>query len=153
VAVVDGGVALTYGELNARADRLARRLRSLGVGPVAPAAMLLARSAEAIVAMLGTLKAGGAYGPLDPGYPGRRLALMLADSGAVAVLTRAELVGRIPPGYAGAVLRLEDEPLDQGPEPAAPAEVVTPDGLAYVIYTSGSTGTPKGVAVPHRAVV
>ncbi|WP_258563538.1 non-ribosomal peptide synthetase, partial [Streptomyces phytophilus] len=132
VAVRCGADALSYGELDARANRLARYLIRLGVGREVRVGLCLPRGVEMVVAMLAVWKAGGAYVPLDPAYPGERLAFMVADSGAQVVLSAEDLVSA-----AGE----SAEPLDT---------VLEPGQLAYVIYTSGSTGRPKGVAVPHR---
>ncbi|MDY7094051.1 MAG: amino acid adenylation domain-containing protein, partial [Acidobacteriota bacterium] len=145
----------TYGELNARANRLAHRLRQLGVGPEVPVALLLERGVEMVTAILAVLKAGGAYVPLDPVYPPARLAFVVRDSGAALVLTQRSLAGLLSAETdAPAVPRLVWEELlpevgrdplpDTDPPPAASV-----DSLAYIIYTSGSTGQPKGVLIPH----
>ncbi|HKG15723.1 MAG TPA: amino acid adenylation domain-containing protein [Pyrinomonadaceae bacterium] len=149
---------LTYSEVDGRADGLAARLRSLGVGPDRVAALLLGRSPEMVVSMLAVLKAGGAYLPLDPAHPPQRLAALLSDSSSALLVTRGGLTGRVP-GSVCPTLLLDEEPSVLDAEARAlPAEecggaAATPDNLAYVIYTSGSTGTPKGVMIPHRAVV
>ncbi|MCW3842672.1 amino acid adenylation domain-containing protein [Micromonospora yasonensis] len=150
-AVTFGATTLSYTELNARANRLAHRLRRAGVGPDVTVAVCLHRSEELPVALVGVLKAGGAYVPVDPDYPTERQRYVLAHSGAAVLLTEADLADRFA-GYAGEVLcggdpALSGEP-DTDPEPLA-----VPDHLAYVIYTSGSTGRPKGVRVTHGAVV
>jgi amino acid adenylation domain-containing protein len=137
VAVVSAaGEALTYGELAARAARLARRLRALGVGPETRVAIAAGRTPGLVVGMLAILEAGGAYVPVDPDYPAERVALMLEDSGAALLLTDADLAAMEEKGEGGGL---------SGGE-------VDPAGAAYVIYTSGSTGRPKGVVIPHRAV-
>ncbi|HYC93635.1 MAG TPA: amino acid adenylation domain-containing protein, partial [Thermoanaerobaculia bacterium] len=142
---------LTYVELNRRADRLAQRLRGLGVGPDVLVGVLLERSMEMIVALLGILKAGGAYVPLDPSYPKDRLELMLEDSRAAVLLTQPSLDGMLEThGARTLVLGGADDDGDVGRASARPG---TTENLAYVIYTSGSTGKPKGVQLPHRAVV
>ncbi|MEA2604954.1 MAG: hypothetical protein QOF89_5946 [Acidobacteriota bacterium] len=153
-AVAAEGETLTYGELDRRANRLAHRLRRLGVGPDVPVGVYLERSLTLVVGLLGTLKAGGAYVPLDPGYPRERVELMLADSGAPVVLTLAGLADGVPAGDAQVVL-LDDLAAD----PADPAETgerldggAGADHLAYVIYTSGSTGRPKGAMSTHQAI-
>jgi amino acid adenylation domain-containing protein len=154
VAVVFGGERLTYAELNARANRLAHHLRSLGVGPDVRVAIWLERGVEMVAAVLAVLKAGGAYVPLDPGYPPERVEYMLADSAPAAVLTERALRGRL--GDTGApVLELDakDPPWANLPATDPAVEGLTPAHLAYVIYTSGSTGRPKGVVVPHRNVM
>jgi amino acid adenylation domain-containing protein len=145
VALVEAESAITYGELDRRSALLARRLRAAGAGPDTPVAVLLERSAEMVVALVGIVRAGAAYVPLDLGYPRERLAWMLEDSGARVVVTRGGLAveGR-------EVLRIDDLPAGETVEP--PAVSLRPDHLAYILYTSGTTGRPKGVAVPHRAV-
>ncbi|MET0395816.1 MAG: amino acid adenylation domain-containing protein, partial [Longimicrobiaceae bacterium] len=152
VAVAFCGETLTYAELERRANRLANRLRRLGVRAEDRVGICLERSVELPVAMLAVLRAGGAYVPLDPGYPAGRLAMMLEDSGVRVLLTERALEDRLPAHPAAVVLldaareRIAEESTDLPP--------VASDGeqTAYVIYTSGSTGTPKGVAVPHRAL-
>lgn len=151
VAVEDSRV--TYGELNARANRLAHRLRRLGVGPDARVGLCVERSLDTVVGLLGILKAGGAYVPLDPDYPEDRLAFMLEDAGVCALLTQGHLAERLSDcgartlfldaNRADIARELDDNP-DSG---------VAPDNLAYLIYTSGSTGRPKGVMVEHRNVI
>jgi amino acid adenylation domain-containing protein len=156
VAVAFGDEALTYAALNARANRLARHLVRLGVGPETRVAILLERSPGLVAAILAVLKAGGAYVPLDPGYPPERLAFMLADSGAAALLTEEtpRAAPAVPPGVE--VVRL-DAAAVAAEVAAAGAEDLEggagPRSLAYVMYTSGSTGRPRGVAVEHRGVV
>ncbi|MFB4280085.1 amino acid adenylation domain-containing protein [Nonomuraea sp. MTCD27] len=148
VAVVDGGRALSYGEVNAAANRLARRL--LDTGDPGVVAIFAGRSAEALVAMLAVLKAGAAYLPLDPGYPAARIELVLADSGARTVLVPGPLRDRLP-AFDGTVLETGD-----GSSAYDPGDLnlsVDPADPAYVLYTSGSTGRPKGVVVPHRALL
>ncbi len=143
---------LTYAALDGRAETVAGRLRRSGAVPRPGARVGLCADATLDVAVgsLAILKAGGAYVPLDPAYPPARLALMLADTGAAAVLTRKRLLGVLPPRTPAVFFdgspRLE-------PDGAAAATPGRPEDLAYVIYTSGSTGRPKGSAVPHRAVV
>jgi amino acid adenylation domain-containing protein len=153
VALVAGDEELSYGELNRRANRLAHHLRAHGVGPERRVAIMLERSAEMLVSLLGVLKAGGAYVPLDPEYPQERLAFMLADSGVELLLTRERFAGLAPSDSTRVVCldRDGEEIASRGDEnPSGGAE---PDNLAYVIYTSGSTGRPKGVQVSHRALV
>ncbi|WP_238413134.1 amino acid adenylation domain-containing protein [Saccharothrix deserti] len=147
VAVVCGDVELTYGELNARANQVAHRLRAEGVGTGDLVALLADRAVQSVVAMLGVLKAGAAYVPVEPSYPDERIRHIVADSGARLVLARGE---QVAPALPVPVLVVEDVAGEPDHDPEVP---VTPMDLAYVIYTSGSTGVPKGVAVHHRAVV
>ena len=148
-ALVWGEVRTTYGELARRADRLARRLAALGIGPEVPVGVCSRRSPEMVVGMLAVLKAGGAYLPLDPKYPRERLRFMLEDAGAPVVLTDSESSPALPRTRARLVFL--DAPEDG--ESGGPLIPATPDNLAYLIYTSGSTGRPKGVAIPHKAAV
>ncbi|HEY6321688.1 MAG TPA: amino acid adenylation domain-containing protein, partial [Thermoanaerobaculia bacterium] len=173
VAVVCAGASLTYGELNRCANRLARHLRRLGVGPEVPVALCLERSLELVVGILGILKAGGAYVPLDPSYPRDRLRSVVADALAgverPVLVTQQRLAGLFEPeargggpespGQAGAPdLPLQVVAMDADQErigresDANLADGATTQGLAYVIYTSGSTGRPKGVQVTHANV-
>ncbi|HEY5835638.1 non-ribosomal peptide synthase/polyketide synthase [Streptomyces sp.] len=140
-AVVAGGDALDYGELNARANRLARRLIEAGVGPESVVAVRLPRTADMVVAILGVLKAGGAYLPIDLELPAERVRFLLDDARPVLVLDEA--VMRSVPAGAEAADVTDAERL-------AP---LRPDNAAYVSYTSGSTGRPKGVVVEHRQLV
>ncbi|HEX7242090.1 MAG TPA: amino acid adenylation domain-containing protein, partial [Longimicrobiaceae bacterium] len=149
VAVVSRGGRLTYAELEARSDALAGRLRAEGVRPDDRVGLFLERSADAVVGVLGILRAGAAYLALDPGYPDDRLLFMLEDSGARALVTHAALEGRLE-AFAGARVDVAGANSLPAPVPAVP---VSPRNLAYVIYTSGSTGTPKGVLVEHRGLV
>jgi amino acid adenylation domain-containing protein len=151
VAAEADGDRLTYGELDARADALARRLRELGIGPDVPVGVCLERSLSAAVALLGVLKAGGAYVPLDPSYPAARLKFFLEDSTAPVLVTEARLASLVGEGAWKTVLIDSSTREDRGG--ARPASGASPENLAYIIYTSGSTGRPKGVMVPHRAVV
>jgi amino acid adenylation domain-containing protein len=147
------GATLSYGELNARANRLARRLRAMGVGPETRVGIALERSAELVVAILGVLKAGGAYVPLDPAYPADRIAFVLEDAGAAVLVTTDALRGRLPASGAAALcIDADAEAIAAGSAENAGADG-GPESLAYVIYTSGSTGRPKGVQVTHANVV
>ena len=147
------GETVAYGELDARANRLAHRLRALGVGPEVPVGVLLPRAPDLVVALLAVLKAGGAYVPLDPAYPRERVAYMLADTRVPVLVTTAELAERFD-GYAGTTVRIdaEREAIDALPD-SSPDVDVDPANLAYLIYTSGSTGRPKGVQIEHRNTV
>lgn len=155
VAVVFEEEKLTYRELNARANQLAAYLRARGVGPETLVGVCLERSVEMMVAILGVLKAGGAYLPLDPAYPEERLAFMIEDSQASVLLTQQRLIETVS---AIRNPRCQIICLDAIENGAIESEEnfdsgVTAETTAYVIYTSGSTGRPKGVIVPHGAVV
>jgi amino acid adenylation domain-containing protein len=152
VAVLFEDERLTYAELNARANRLAHHLRTLGVGPEVLVAIAMERSLELLVGLLGILKAGGAYVPLDPTYPPERLAFMLSDTQAPVLLTQERLRGRLPTHAARTLYLDSDQHIAQQPD-TNPTRSASPDNLAYVMYTSGSTGQPKGVMVEHRSVV
>ncbi|WP_156763638.1 non-ribosomal peptide synthetase, partial [Mycobacterium scrofulaceum] len=147
VALVCDGRSMTYQELDAAAERLARVLAGRGAGPGQFVALLFSRSAEAIVAILAVLKSGAAYLPIDPALPEARIGFVLSDAAPMAVLTTADLADRLV-GHDVPVIDVGDvETADQpGPAPTAPG----PEDLAYLIYTSGTTGVPKGVAVTHR---
>ncbi|HZH31547.1 MAG TPA: amino acid adenylation domain-containing protein [Pyrinomonadaceae bacterium] len=181
LAVIDGaGARLSFAELDALSDELARRLRRLGVGAESLVGIMLDRSAAQLVSLLGVMKAGGTYLPLDAGYPAERLAFMLSDSGARVLVTDSQTLARVPAlraawgedtadaaagSAAGAASRRlllldagwdssavgADVPAGTVPEPLS-AKVV-PDNLAYVIYTSGSTGTPKAVMIRHASAL
>ncbi|MEW5930636.1 MAG: amino acid adenylation domain-containing protein, partial [Gemmatimonadota bacterium] len=152
LAVVSGEDALTYRELDARADRLARRLAGLGAGPEVRVGICLERSAGMVVAVLAVLKAGAAYLPLDPSHPADRLAYMLADSGARVLVTQASLRGLVPAEGVRTLL-VDADAAEVAAEPdGAPRTAVAPESAAYVIYTSGSTGRPKGVLVQHGSL-
>ncbi|MBW3656973.1 MAG: amino acid adenylation domain-containing protein, partial [Gemmatimonadetes bacterium] len=152
-ALVWGGTALTYRELEARANQLAHHLVRLGVGPEARVGVLLERGVELIVSLLAVLKAGGCYVPLDPGYPAERLRLMLADGGVRVLLTRGDPAGMVE-GAGVEVVHLDRAADVLASEPMeAPRAGATAENLAYIVYTSGSTGKPKGVMVGHRQVV
>ncbi|WP_240662621.1 non-ribosomal peptide synthetase [Streptomyces sp. WAC 06738] len=150
VAVRCGAVALSYGELDAWANRLARYLRRLGVGRESRVGLCLPRGVGMVAGMLAVWKAGGAYVPLDPGYPADRLGFMIADSGAAVVVGAAGSLAEVPTGAARVVLLDEASAEIAAQSCAAVERWVGLDELAYVIYTSGSTGRPKGVAVPHE---
>lgn len=162
IAVVHASGRLTYQELNARANRIARHLRTLGVVPDARVAIYMGRSLDMVVALLATLKAGAAYVPLDPIYPPERLAAMVEDGSPVVMLTEAALATAartLVSGLSQAPVVLD---LTMSSPPwqslvsdnlAASETKVAPANLAYVIFTSGSTGRPKGVAMPHGPLV
>ncbi|NOJ91721.1 amino acid adenylation domain-containing protein [Corallococcus coralloides] len=146
----EGGV-LRYDTLNQRANRLARRLQALGVGPDQPVGILADRTPETVVGLLGILKAGGAYLPLDPGHPPERLAAMMEDSGMRVLVGPRDAVQGLR--FQGHVVEppAPDEPLEDR-DAVNVKGGAGPDSLAYVLYTSGSTGRPKGVCIPHRGV-
>ncbi|BBB01995.1 putative peptide synthetase [Actinacidiphila reveromycinica] len=151
-AVRDARTTLTYRELDARAGTLARRLAALGVGPEDRVAVALPRDHTLVVALMGVLKAGAAYLPLDPAYPADRLAYMLQDARPRLLLTTAEVRGALP-GTDLPHLYAADFAAAPGPvDPPGPGTAPRPEHPAYVIYTSGSTGRPKGVVVTHRGV-
>jgi amino acid adenylation domain-containing protein len=153
VAVIHAGQRLSYGELNARADRLARHLRGLGVGPEARVGLCLERSVEAIVGIFAILKAGGAYVPLNPGQPRERIAEILADCGASLLLTQEGLLKEPPAGDTQILCLDRGWPDIAEPVAAPPPALTRPLNAAYLIYTSGSTGQPKGVVVSHANAV
>ncbi|MFE0179153.1 amino acid adenylation domain-containing protein, partial [Streptomyces sp. NPDC059002] len=150
-AVICGRTVFSYAEVEARAGRLAAVLRGRGVGPDALVAVALARSADLAVALLGVLKAGGAYLPIDPAYPAARVDLLLDTAQPLLVLTDRASADTVAQGDAP-LLHLDELDLD-GPAPAALEAGVGAGHLAYVMFTSGSTGTPKGVALSHASVV
>ena len=153
IALIFEDTALTYYELNARANQLAHHLRVLGVVPDSLVALCAERSVEMVVALLGILKAGGAYVPLDPSYPKERLTVMLRDAAPRTILTLERLVGVLPAADIP-VIRLDSDWPTLSSEPISnPAPLARGENLAYVIYTSGSTGNPKGAANLHSAIV
>jgi amino acid adenylation domain-containing protein/non-ribosomal peptide synthase protein (TIGR01720 family) len=157
-AVHFDGRTLSYGELEARANRLARRLRAAGVGPEKLVGVLAERSLELVVGLLAVLKAGGAYLPLDPRHPAPRRRFLLADAAVRVLLAEPELAADLELPELTTVPLLEAtavtaEAAPQDADEGCPDSGAGPENLAYVIYTSGSTGTPKGVMVPHRAIV
>ena len=152
IAVCFEHARLTYGELNRRANQLAHYLQSLGVGPGTLVGICVERSLEMVVGVLGILKAGSAYVPLDPAYPKERLAFMIEDAEVPVLLTQAHLVTALPAHTARTVCVDTDHAVLARQSTANPHSGTTPDHLAYVIYTSGSTGKPKGVLVTHRNV-
>ncbi|MFE1315961.1 amino acid adenylation domain-containing protein, partial [Streptomyces sp. NPDC058755] len=152
VAVVCGDVSLSFAEVDARANRLARALVARGVGVESVVAVALPRSAELVVGLLGVLKAGAAYVPVDPRYPSSRLEFVLADAGAESVLTDRETWAGLGLRTDVAPLFLDELDLTRG-DGSACGVGVRPENAAYVMYTSGSSGVPKGVAITHANVV
>ncbi|MGW2873691.1 amino acid adenylation domain-containing protein, partial [Kitasatospora sp. NPDC001225] len=156
VAVVFGTESLTYAEVDERANRLAQRLVALGAGPDDLVGVSLERGLDLVPTLLGVMKSGAAYLPLDPVNPDERLSYILQDAGARILVTESSLAGRLTGSFEGRVVVLDDEAeqaLIAGLPAVAPATAVTPDNLIYVIYTSGSTGKPKGVALSHANVL
>ncbi|MFL6284301.1 MAG: amino acid adenylation domain-containing protein, partial [Pyrinomonadaceae bacterium] len=151
-ALTSEGVTLSYAELNARANQLARQLRDSGVRRGAVVGILMERSVEMVVALYATLKAGAAYLPLDPAYPTQRLSFMVEDAGARVILAQQHLTERVS-GCDTRVL-CPDSERDVIARQSAdnPRVEVSSEDLAYVIYTSGSTGQPKGVTIPHSGI-
>ncbi|MFF8446574.1 AMP-binding protein, partial [Streptomyces leeuwenhoekii] len=152
-------VALSYAEVNARANRLARLLVARGVGPERVVACAFPRSVELYVALLAVMKAGGVYLPVDPDYPPQRIAYMLTDADPVLVLTTSDVASRIDANSVP-VLPVDDAGVIAECEGFASTDVtdaerggfLSPSNAAYVIYTSGSTGRPKGVVVSHAGI-
>jgi amino acid adenylation domain-containing protein len=154
LAVIDCyGDRLTYGELDRRANALARYLRAQGVGPETLVGIATRRSVRMLEGLLGILKAGGAYVPIDPAYPEERIQYMVDNADIPVLVTEEALLSRLPIGDRTAVCIDRDWSAIEAQADGAPFERVDPESLAYVIYTSGSTGNPKGVQVPHRALV
>lgn len=153
IAVTCGEESVSYRELNQRANRVARALQMLGVCADVPVGLCVERSVDGLVGLLGILKAGGGYVPLDPSFPAHRLRLMLDDAKVAIVLTQGHLHSHVD-GYGGQICDVEtlcQSTMKGGEENLAVP--VFPDQLAYIMYTSGSTGRPKGVAVTHRNLV
>ena len=140
---------MSYRELDQASNRLAHWLIGRGVGPGRRVALLLPRSADAIVAIFAVLKTGAAYVPIDPAVPEARIAFVLDDAAPIAAITTAGLADRLD-GHGLLVVDVNDPAVGSQPSTALPAPA--PDDIAYLIYTSGTTGTPKGVAIPHRNV-
>jgi amino acid adenylation domain-containing protein/thioester reductase-like protein len=159
VAVVYEEQALTYRELNERANRLAHLLISRGIGPEDIVALATRRSLEMVVALLGILKAGAAYLPIDPDYPGERVAFMLEDAEPIHMLTTSEIARRLPDGSDRLILdhpntiKALAQSVTRNPRDRDRRSPLRPENPAYVIYTSGSTGRPKGTAIEHRNTV
>ncbi|HYH80100.1 MAG TPA: amino acid adenylation domain-containing protein [Longimicrobium sp.] len=154
IAAVRGDRRMSYGELNARANRLAHHLRGLGVRPDSRVGICIGRSPDMVVAMLAVLKAGGAYVPLDSSYPAERLRYMLEDSAPVVLLTHSALAAPFAASGVPVLAIDADAARWEGQPETNPGRAgLSPDNLSYVIYTSGSTGRPKGVMNTHRGVV
>jgi amino acid adenylation domain-containing protein/thioester reductase-like protein len=158
IALVCGETELTFRQLDERAERLATRLRALGVGPEGLVAVFLKRDIRLVVALLAVMKAGGAYVPLDPTYPAERVGFMLEDAETRVILSQSDLSGRLPPHDAGVLcLDADGRAAGDGPETDVPemaaGDAPAPRNLAYVLFTSGSTGRPKGVQIEHRSAV
>jgi amino acid adenylation domain-containing protein len=155
VAVIHGSERWTYGELHCFANRLARHLQELGIGPEQMVGICMERTPQMVAGLIAILKAGGAYVPLDPAYPAERLALIMEDAQCSVVLTQESLLARLPEQGGGfkpdvvAVDRIQELIRKQDSSP--PQCTVQPRNLAYLLYTSGSTGRPKGVAIEHRS--
>ena len=147
VAIICGDTQITHGDMDARANALAHRLISMGVGAEVPVAIMVERGGDAIIAILAALKAGGAYIPVEPDHPASRNHHILTDAGVRVVLTRHSYRDKLPKGLSAEILCLED--VSDPPRTDAPNVTIHPDQLAYIMYTSGSTGKPKGVAVEH----
>ncbi len=152
VAVTFEGRSLTYRELNGRANQLAHHLKKVGVGPGVFVGLFLDRSFEMVVGLLGVLKAGAAYVPIDPEYPAERVAFMLRDAAAPVLLVRSRMAAELPP-YHGTIVSLDDGWDTIARESTVnPPNSTAPGDLAYMIYTSGSTGVPKGAMNAHRGI-
>jgi len=152
IAVVLEDQQLTYQELNRRTNQLANHLRVLGVGPEVPVGICVKHSLEMVVGLLGILKAGGVYVPLDPAYPKERLAFMLEDAEVPVLLTQEPLLTGLPEHNAKVVCLDSDWEAIAQESAENPICLTLPENLAYVIYTSGSTGQPKGVLVSHASI-
>jgi amino acid adenylation domain-containing protein len=152
-ALLHGNNVLSYGELNARSDRLAHRLRLLGVGPDVLVALYIQRSFNFVIGALGIMKAGGAYVPLDPAYPMDRTEFMLTDSQVDIVVTHSDLALRLPTGKWQAVSVDSRELIDEDGAFGPSGVNISGRSLAYMIYTSGSTGQPKGVEITHASLL
>jgi len=152
LALVYGATRLSYAELDARANQLAHWLHGQGVGPDVPVAVSAERSVELVVALLGVIKAGGAYLPLDPDHPRDRLQGMLTDSGSPLLLTQTHLLDTWLGDVGVPVHALENLPLDTQPQ-TAPIVDISPENLVYCLYTSGSTGKPKAVGNRHAGLL
>jgi amino acid adenylation domain-containing protein len=153
LAVVAKDIRLSYRELDARSNRLARHLQSLGVKPDTLVGVAMGRSETLVISLLAILKAGGAYVPLDPTHPKERLSLIIEDSGIPVLLTTSETLDRIPVDHGHLIVVDAADPAFATNSAHAVESSATSRNLAYVIYTSGSTGKPKGVMIENRNVV
>ncbi|MFY0568156.1 non-ribosomal peptide synthase/polyketide synthase [Archangium lansingense] len=152
-ALIDGTRSLTYAELNARANQLAHSLRALGVTAETPVGICSRRSADLVVGLLGILKAGGLYVPLDPAYPRERLAFIIEDAQLRFLVAQSEVTDSLPPHSAHVLLLDKDSDVLARASTSNPVRAASSANLAYLIYTSGSTGRPKGVSIEHRNAV
>ena len=153
IATVHEGQSLSYAELNRRANRIAHYLRDRGLRAEARIGICMQRSAEMVIALLGVLKAGGCYVPLDPNYPDERLNALLDDAQPCALVTQARLAARFAQ-RSEPVVELDQDRRSAATEMRSNLRLaLAPENLAYVIYTSGSTGKPKGVLITHRSLV
>ena len=152
LAVCYGDQSLTYADLNGRANRLAHYLQKLGVGPETPVGLCMERSLEMVIGLLGILKAGGTYVPLDPASPEERLVFMAGDAQLQLLLTQKPLRNYWSECDIEIVALDRTLPVIAGESAENPRGETAVENLAYVLYTSGSTGRPKGVAMPHRAL-
>src|SRR5689334_5380595 len=151
-ALIFGEQQVSYAELERRANQLAHYLERLGVGPEVKVGVCMERSLEMMIAVLGIVKAGAAYVPLDPNYPAERLSFMLADAAVEVLITQEALMHKLPAHDAHVLCWERDSKRTAEESESAPARRASADNLLYVIYTSGSTGQPKGVAMTHRGV-
>ena len=154
IAIIRDGMSLTYREVEERANRLAHDLRARGAGPGSLIGVAFERSELPIIAILGCLKAGAAYVPIDPGHPDERIRYIAEEAGLKLLLSEQSLVERLTRAFAGTILALDTSAAEIAAQPAtrlSRAETgVTPADLCYIIYTSGTTGRPKGVMTEHR---
>ncbi|MBV9209693.1 MAG: amino acid adenylation domain-containing protein, partial [Acidobacteria bacterium] len=153
VALVCEDERLTYEELNRKSNRVAHYLRALGVGAETRVGILMERSVEMVLAVLGIMKAGGAYLPLDPAYPQERLSFVMTDADVSILLTQERFIASLSDNRARTICLDTDWQMIELESFENVEADVTPDNMAYVIYTSGSTGQPKGVMAPHKGIV
>ena len=152
LALISGEEQWTYGELNDRSNQLAHYLQKQGVQPETLVGLYVNRSPNMLVGLLGILKMGAAYLPMDPSFPANRLSMMLEDSATPLILSESGLVNQLPPTES-TIIKLDEVTQSIAAEPVTPVQAESfPEQSAYVIFTSGSTGRPKGVQIPHRAL-